>query len=85
MRAVYATDLSEAIETATSVREGETVAETLAAEAEFDPTTILVGARGRSRIRRTGCGDPVGGPRIARRRSPSSPGYAYASRCSLYW
>jgi nucleotide-binding universal stress UspA family protein len=40
------------IETRTAVREGETVEQILAAEAEFQPTTILMGSRGRSRIRR---------------------------------
>ncbi|MEA5387936.1 universal stress protein [Haloarculaceae archaeon H-GB11] len=34
------------------VREGETVSEILATESAVDPTTILMGARGRSRIRR---------------------------------
>lgn len=40
------------IETRQTVREGPTVEEILAAESEFDPTTILMGARGRSRLRR---------------------------------
>jgi len=40
------------IDTRTVVREGEAVEEILAAEAEFDPTTILLGSRGRSRMRR---------------------------------
>ena len=40
------------IDAETMVREGETVSEILAAEAEFDPTTILLGSRGTSRIRR---------------------------------
>jgi len=40
------------IDVTTAVREGETVGEILGAEAEFDPTSILVGSRGRSRIRR---------------------------------
>jgi len=40
------------IETRTMVREGEAVGEILAAEAEVDPTTILMGARGQSRLRR---------------------------------
>ena len=40
------------IETRTAVREGEAVEGILAAEAEFEPTTILMGSRGRSRIRR---------------------------------
>ena len=43
-------DLDIAVETV--VREGETVAELLAAEAAVDPTSILVGSRGRSRLRR---------------------------------
>jgi nucleotide-binding universal stress UspA family protein len=51
--AELAADLSEVgIEARTSIREGETVSEILAAEAEVDPTTILIGSRGRSRIRR---------------------------------
>lgn len=40
------------IEVSTMVREGETVAEILAAEDAVDPTAILVGSRGQSRIRR---------------------------------
>ena len=40
------------IETRTVIREGEAVEEILAAEAEFQPTTVLMGARGRSRMRR---------------------------------
>jgi nucleotide-binding universal stress UspA family protein len=40
------------IETRTDVREGEAIEGILAAEAEFEPTTILMGSRGRSRIRR---------------------------------
>ncbi|MFC6942871.1 universal stress protein [Salinirubellus sp. GCM10025818] len=40
------------IETRTMVREGEAVGEILAVEAEVDPTTILMGARGQSRLRR---------------------------------
>jgi nucleotide-binding universal stress UspA family protein len=40
------------IDTRTVVREGEAVEEILAAETEFDPTTILMGSRGRSRMRR---------------------------------
>lgn len=40
------------IETRTVVREGEAVEEILASEAEVDPTTILMGSRGRSRMRR---------------------------------
>ncbi|MFW5934230.1 MAG: universal stress protein [Halolamina sp.] len=43
---------SSGIETRTVVREGEATDEILAAEAEFDPTTILVGSRGQGRIRR---------------------------------
>jgi nucleotide-binding universal stress UspA family protein len=40
------------IETRTMVREGEAAGEILAAAEEVDPTTILLGSRGRSRIRR---------------------------------
>lgn len=40
------------IEAETSVREGEAVEEILAEESSFDPTTILMGSRGRSAIRR---------------------------------
>ena len=40
------------IETRTVVREGEAVEEILAAEAEFQPTSVLMGSRGRSRMRR---------------------------------
>jgi len=40
------------IETTTIVREGEAVEEILAAESEIDPTTVLLGGRGRSRLRR---------------------------------
>ncbi|QSG12146.1 Nucleotide-binding protein, UspA family [Halapricum desulfuricans] len=40
------------IETTTMIREGEAVEEILAAENEIDPTTILLGGRGRSRLRR---------------------------------
>jgi len=40
------------IEVETSVREGEAADEILAAEAEFDPTTVLMGSRGRSPMRR---------------------------------
>jgi nucleotide-binding universal stress UspA family protein len=40
------------IETRTMVREGEVVGEILAAEAEVDPTVILLGSRGQGRIRR---------------------------------
>ena len=36
----------------TTVRTGEATEEILAAEAELEPTTVLMGARGRSRIRR---------------------------------
>lgn len=40
------------IETTTMIREGEAVEEILAVEDEIDPTTILLGGRGRSRLRR---------------------------------
>jgi nucleotide-binding universal stress UspA family protein len=40
------------IQARTVVRAGEAVEEILGAEAEFDPTTILMGSRGRSRMRR---------------------------------
>ncbi|WP_276257694.1 universal stress protein [Haloglomus litoreum] len=40
------------IETRTMVRQGEASEEILAAEAEVDPTSILMGSRGRSRLRR---------------------------------
>ncbi|WP_255171056.1 universal stress protein [Natrononativus amylolyticus] len=40
------------IETRTDVRRGDPAEEILAAEAEYDPTTILVGTRGHSRLRR---------------------------------
>jgi len=40
------------IETRTMLREGETVAEILATEDEVGPTVILMGSRGRGRIRR---------------------------------
>lgn len=40
------------IETRTMVREGEAVEEILATEREVQPTTVLMGSRGRSRIRR---------------------------------
>lgn len=40
------------IETTTDVRRGDPADEVLAAEAEHDPTTILVGSRGHSRLRR---------------------------------
>jgi nucleotide-binding universal stress UspA family protein len=40
------------IDTTTAVREGEAVEGILAAEAEFDPTTVLMGSRGQSRLRR---------------------------------
>lgn len=40
------------IETRTDVRRGDPADEILAAEAEYDPTTILVGSRGHSRLRR---------------------------------
>jgi nucleotide-binding universal stress UspA family protein len=44
------TDLDIAVET--RVRRGETIGEILDAEADVDPTSILMGSRGRSRIRR---------------------------------
>lgn len=48
-----ATDLSDrGIDTRTLLRQGEPVEEILAAEADVDPTSILMGTRGRSRIRR---------------------------------
>ena len=40
------------IETRTEIRQGDPADEILAAEAEYDPTTILVGSRGHSRLRR---------------------------------
>ncbi len=40
------------IETRTVVRRGDPAEEILAVEAEYDPTTILVGSRGHSRLRR---------------------------------
>ncbi|WIV66346.1 universal stress protein [Natrialbaceae archaeon AArc-T1-2] len=40
------------IETRTDVRQGDPADELLAAEAEYEPTTILVGSRGHSRLRR---------------------------------
>ena len=40
------------IETQTDVRRGDPAAEILASEREHDPTTILVGSRGHSRLRR---------------------------------
>jgi len=40
------------IETTTMVREGEAAEEILAVEDEVDPTTVLLGGRGRSRLRR---------------------------------
>lgn len=40
------------LETHTEVRQGDPAAEILAAEAEHDPSTILLGSRGRSRLRR---------------------------------
>ncbi|SFC09165.1 Nucleotide-binding universal stress protein, UspA family [Halobiforma haloterrestris] len=40
------------IETRTDVRTGDPADEILAAETEYDPTTILVGSRGHSRLRR---------------------------------
>lgn len=48
-----ATELEEmGIETRVLVREGEAVEEILAAETDVEPTTILMGARGRSPMRR---------------------------------
>lgn len=40
------------VETTTSVRRGEAVEEIMAEEREFDPSLLLVGSRGMSRIRR---------------------------------
>ena len=40
------------IETRTEIRQGDPAAEILAAEVEHEPTTILVGSRGHSRLRR---------------------------------
>ncbi|ELY66344.1 universal stress protein [Natrinema versiforme] len=40
------------IETRTAVRQGDPADEILAAEDEYEPTTILVGSRGHSRLRR---------------------------------
>jgi nucleotide-binding universal stress UspA family protein len=40
------------IDVETMVREGETTEEILAAEDEVDPTTLLIGSRGQSRLRR---------------------------------
>ena len=40
------------LETRTEVRQGDPADEILAAEAEHDPSTILLGSRGRSRLRR---------------------------------
>ncbi|TYL37004.1 universal stress protein [Natronococcus pandeyae] len=40
------------IETRIEIRQGDPADEILAAEAEYDPTTILVGSRGHSRLRR---------------------------------
>ena len=51
--AELADDLTEmGIDVETSVREGEAVDEIMAAEAAFDPTTILMGSRGQSPMRR---------------------------------
>ncbi|WP_335998815.1 universal stress protein [Halorientalis halophila] len=51
--AALADDLqNRGIETQTQVREGVATEEILAAEAEFEPTTILLGTRGRSPMRR---------------------------------
>ncbi len=43
---------TKGVETDTLVREGEVVEEVLAAEQAVDPTVLLIGSRGRSRIRR---------------------------------
>lgn len=40
------------IDTRTDIRQGDPAEEILAAEAEYDPTTILLGSRGHSRLRR---------------------------------
>jgi len=40
------------IETGTEIRQGDPADEILAAEAEFRPTTVLLGSRGHSRLRR---------------------------------
>lgn len=40
------------IETRTAIRQGDPAEEILAAEAEYEPTTILLGSRGHSRLRR---------------------------------
>ncbi|ELY63113.1 universal stress protein [Natrinema versiforme] len=51
--AELATQLEEwGIETRTEVRRGDPADEILAAEVEYDPTTVLVGSRGHSRLRR---------------------------------
>ncbi len=48
-----ATQLTEwGIDTRTDVRQGDPADEILAAEAEHDPTTVLLGSRGQSRLRR---------------------------------
>jgi nucleotide-binding universal stress UspA family protein len=44
--------LNRGIDVETSVREGVPAEEILAADAEYDPTTVLLGARGLSRMRR---------------------------------
>jgi len=40
------------IETRTAVRQGDPADEILAAEDEYEPTSILIGSRGHSRLRR---------------------------------
>ncbi|OAQ54303.1 universal stress protein [Natrinema mahii] len=51
--AALATRLEEwGIETRTEIRRGDPADEILAAEAEYEPTTTLVGSRGRSKLRR---------------------------------
>jgi nucleotide-binding universal stress UspA family protein len=40
------------IETTTMIRDGEAIEEILAVEDEVDPTSVLIGGRGRSRLRR---------------------------------
>jgi nucleotide-binding universal stress UspA family protein len=43
---------SKGLSTTTDVRSGDPAAEILAAEADYEPTTTLVGSRGQSRLRR---------------------------------
>jgi nucleotide-binding universal stress UspA family protein len=51
--AELATQLEEwGIETRTAVRQGDPADEILAAEDEYEPTSILIGSRGHSRLRR---------------------------------